>query len=156
MSASDDNFTPDLGDNASDWVLTVLAAKLEETRKTHQQWYDSQSRAIAALTDTIHNHRKTELDLIQANGQAINDLIHSLDTLQTQQISVTRIITEKQQIMQDFKSMIQEIIAGRQQYEQETTRQIQHITQQMATLQTQFIEMQKEVFSLLDEVRHSQ
>jgi flagellar hook-basal body complex protein FliE len=133
-------------------AIAVLADKFEAQNRITLQMCESNGRAIAALADKVRENQQTELDLIKANSQTLSDLITSLSQMQASQSTMTQMLADKQDILRDFREIINTILERTERYQTESSHQLELLARDIKTLHDDFLAIQKDTMAILREL----
>jgi len=147
--------------NNSDWLralgliesnsraLAALSDKVDSERQENNQLIQSNSRAIAALGEKVTDTEKTDLELIKANSQAISNLTQVLGQLQDGQAMLTKLLSEQQEVLREFRQIVKEILKRLEQSQSQTNEDLETIAHELIGMRDVFLKMQQEVLSML-------
>lgn len=130
-------------------ALAALSDKVESERRENHQLIESNSRAIAALGDKVTEIQKTDLDLIGANSKAIGNMTEVLGQLQDGQAMLTNLLSEQQELLREFRQIVKEILKRLEQSQTQTNEDLETIAHELIGMRDVFLNMQQEVLSML-------
>ncbi|MGK7905204.1 MAG: hypothetical protein AB4352_28100 [Hormoscilla sp.] len=137
-------------------ALAALSDKVESERREKHQLIESNSRAIAALGEKVTDTEKTDLELIKANSQAIGNLTKVLGQMQDRQAMLTKLLSEQQELLQEFRQIVKEILKRLEQSQTQTNEDLETIAHELVGMRDVFMNMQQEVLSMLPDVEQKQ
>ena len=133
-------------------AVAALSDKVESKRGENCQRIESNSRAIAALGDKVTENQKTELDLMGSNSKAIGNLTEVLCQLQDGQAMLTKLLSEQQEVLREFREIVKEILKKLEQSQTKTNADLETIADEMIGMRDVFMNMQQEFISMLRDV----
>lgn len=137
-------------------ALAALSDKVESERREKHLLIESNSRAIAALGEKVTDMEKTDLELIKANSQAIGNLTQVLGQLQDGQAMLTKLLSEQQEVLKEFRQIVKEILKRLEQSQAQTNEDLETIAHELVGMRDVFMNMQQEVLSMLPDVEQKQ
>ncbi len=117
---------------------------------------ESNSRAIAALTDQVEGDRKTQSQQTQGNTQAISQLTEILSQLQTGQATLTRLLLEQQGMFREIRQIIDAILERMERTQSLSSQNLERLGQDLVGLQASFAIMQKDILTTLQQLADQQ
>lgn len=117
---------------------------------------ESNSRAIAALTDQVEGDRQVHSQQIQSNTQAISQLTELLSQLQTGQSTLTRLLMEQQGMFREIRQIIDAILERMERTQSLSSQNLQRLGQDLVGLQASFAIMQKDILTTLQQLADQQ
>ena len=130
-------------------AIAALSDTLESERVTNRQRIESNSRAIAALADKVVDHHQTFVRLIEANSKAIADLTEVLGQLQNGQAMLTQLISEQQTLLKEFRQIFKALLERVERGQTQSDRNLDTIGQEITDLRQSFLSMHQELLELL-------
>lgn len=137
-------------------ALAALSDKVESEGREKNLLIESNSRAIAALGEKVTDTEKTDLELIKANSQAIGNLTKVLCQLQDGQAMLTKLLSEQQEVLKEFRQIVKEILKRLEQSQTQTNEDLETIAHELMGMRDVFMNMQQEVLSMLPDVEQKQ
>lgn len=133
-------------------AVAALSDKVESERYENRQLIESNSRAIAALGDKVTENQRTDLDLIGSNSKAIGNLTEVIGQLQDGQAMLTNLLSEQQELLREFRQLVKEILKKFELSQYRTNEELETISHELLGMRDVFMKMQQEVLSMLREV----
>ncbi len=137
-------------------ALAALSDQVQSEGRENRQRIESNSRAIAALGEKVTDTEKTDLELIKANSKAIGNLTQVLGQLQDGQAMLTKLLSEQQELLKEFREIVKEILKRLEQSQTQTNEDLETITHELIGMRDVFLKMQQEVLSMLQDGEQKQ
>ncbi|MBC6424808.1 MAG: hypothetical protein GDA38_27630 [Hormoscilla sp. SP12CHS1] len=137
-------------------ALAALSDRVQSERRENRQRIESNSRAIAALGEKVTDTEKTDLELIKANSKAIGNLTQVLCQLQDGQAMLTKLLSEQQELLKEFREIVKEILKRLEQSQTQTNEDLETIAHELIGMRDVFLKMQQGVLSMLPDEEQKQ
>lgn len=130
-------------------AIAALSDAVESERLVNRQRIESNSRAIAALADKLVDNHQTYLRLIESNSRAIADLTDILGQLQNGQAMLTQLISEQQALLREFRQIFKALLERVERGQTQSDRNLDTIGQEITDLRESFLTMHQELLEVL-------